>query len=221
MANAPCATISFLTGKPMDYTVHIVDDDASVRRSLEWLFESVGLECMLYESGSEFLEKLPEQAPGCVLLDVRMPAMGGFEVQRELNSRSNAMPVIFLTAHGDIPMTVRALKAGAHDFLEKPYNDQVLIDKVTSALLWSAEAYKNIEQEQRDRESLAQLSARELEVFHEVLAGKANKVIAKDLDISLKTVEAHRAHIREKLGVHSVVEMLRMAGHRPAPKRGR
>ena len=205
----------------MDYTVHIVDDDASVRRSLAWLFESVGLECMLYESGSEFLENLPEQTPGCVLLDVRMPAMGGFEVQRELNLRSNAMPVIFLTAHGDIPMTVRALKAGAHDFLEKPYNDQVLIDKVTSALLWSAEAYKNIEQEQRDRESLAQLSARELEVFHEVLAGKANKVIAKDLDISLKTVEAHRAHIREKLGVHSVVEMLRMAGHRPAPRRER
>lgn len=204
----------------MDYIVHIVDDDASVRRSLAWLLESVGLQCGQYDSGAAFLDQAPAPGPGCILLDVRMPHMGGFEVQRILNERGNVLPIIFLTAHGDIPMTVRALKGGAFDFLEKPYNDQVLIDKVNGALAFSARAYRDHEQEQRDQGLLAQLSAREWDVFNRLLEGKVNKVIARELDISLKTVEAHRAHIREKLGVSSIVDMLRIAGRRPALKAG-
>lgn len=191
--------------------VYVVDDDAGVRASLKWLLESVGLPVRAFANGREFLEGADPAVPGCLLLDVRMPFMGGFDLQAALAPRGFALPVIFLTAHGDIPMTVRAMKAGAYDFLEKPFNDQALIDKVQAALEVALREHAAARAQSRTRSRLSLLSAREREVFDLLVQGKPSKVIAAELDISYKTVEVHRAHIREKLGATSLAELVRLA----------
>ncbi|CAN7755068.1 response regulator transcription factor [Cupriavidus necator] len=191
--------------------VYVVDDDAGVRTSLKWLLESVGLCVRAYANGREFLDAADPSVPGCILLDVRMPYMGGFDLQEGLAPRGFLLPVIFLTAHGDIPMTVRAMKGGAYDFLEKPFNDQALIDRVQAALQLSLRQHAAATTRGSLRSRLGQLSAREREVFEKMVEGKASKVIASELDISYKTVEVHRAHIREKLGVTSLAELVRLA----------
>ena len=188
--------------------VHIVDDDQSVRQSLKWLLDSVGLDTVLYENGQAFLNSDARSSPGCVLLDVRMPLLGGFELQAAMKGQQNFLPIIFLTAHGTIPMTVEALKKGAFDFLEKPYNDQILIDKVNSALSYSVSSFEVNCSLMHSQRQLSLLSPREQEVLAQLVEGKSSKVIARELDISFKTVEAHRAHIREKLGVSSIAELV-------------
>ena len=193
------------------HTVHIVDDDSGVRMSLKWLLESVGVDAQVYENGREFLERARPGTPGCVLLDVRMPQLGGFELQAELATRGFMLPVIFLTAHGDIPMTVRAMQGGAYDFLEKPFNDQTLIDKVQAALRVSQRQHEDASLRSQRRRLLESLSAREREVFALLVQGKASKVSAAELKISYKTVEVHRAHIREKLGATSLADLVRLA----------
>jgi two-component system, LuxR family, response regulator FixJ len=191
-------------------TVYIVDDDQSVRSSLEWLLQSVGYRTMSFPSGREFLATVNSDVPGCLLLDVRMPQIGGFELQARLNEMRFSLPIIFLTAHGDIPMTVRALKSGAYEFLEKPYNDQTLIDKVNEALRVSLDAYESRHSRISADQLLATLSPREREVVNKMVEGKSSKLIARELDISFKTVEVHRANIREKLKIGSVADLVRM-----------
>ncbi|RQS75656.1 DNA-binding response regulator [Burkholderia sp. Bp8963] len=190
--------------------VYIVDDDEAVRVSLRWLLESVGHKVDVFSNGREFLSGADPRTPGCVLLDIRMPYMGGFELQESMRSTGFRLPIIFLTAHGDIPMTVRAMKGGAYDFLEKPYNDQDLIDKVADALKVGMREYRQAQANSQTQDLLKQLSAREREVFDLLIEGKASKVIAAELNISYKTVEVHRAHIREKLGATSLAELVRL-----------
>lgn len=191
--------------------VYVVDDDQAVRTSLQWLLESVGYKVKSYANGREFLASYDRGSLGCLLLDVRMPSMGGFEVRDAMRVEELDLPTIFLTAHGDIPMTVRALKGGAFDFLEKPFNDQNLLDKVQAAVAWGVRARQQQAAMRQARDQLGVLTPRERVVLEKLAEGKASKVIAKELDISYKTVEVHRAHIREKLGASSLAELVRLA----------
>ncbi|KER69046.1 hypothetical protein HR51_25955 [Burkholderia cepacia] len=197
--------------------MYVVDDDEAVRVSLRWLLESVGHQVDVFSNGREFLSGADPEIPGCLLLDIRMPYMGGFELQESMRAAGFRLPIIFLTAHGDIPMTVRAMKGGAYDFLEKPYNDQDLIDKVADALKVGLREYRQAQADSQTQDLLKQLSAREREVFDLLIEGKASKVIAAELNISYKTVEVHRAHIREKLGATSLAELVRL-GMRGTPQ---
>ncbi|MBN3838445.1 MULTISPECIES: response regulator [Burkholderia] len=197
--------------------IYVVDDDEAVRVSLRWLLESVGHQVDVFSNGREFLSGADPEIPGCLLLDIRMPYMGGFELQESMRAAGFRLPIIFLTAHGDIPMTVRAMKGGAYDFLEKPYNDQDLIDKVADALKVGLREYRQAQADSQTQDLLKQLSAREREVFDLLIEGKASKVIAAELNISYKTVEVHRAHIREKLGATSLAELVRL-GMRGTPQ---
>lgn len=187
--------------------VHIVDDDSAIRDALAWLFKSRGLDTKQYESAEAFLERGAADAEGVVLLDIRMDGMSGFELFHRLRAGGVCAPVIFLTGHGDVPMAVEALKQGAFDFIEKPFNDNELVDRVVSAL---DETHQRREAE-RERAALVarmdRLSAREREVMTLMLAGKPNKAIAGELGIAVRTVEVHRARILEKMGVRGAVEL--------------
>lgn len=199
------------TRSPEKPIIYVVDDDQAVRTSLQWLLESVGHVVQTFANGREFLAGYEHGRPGCVLLDVRMPAMGGFEMQEALQASEYPLPVIFLTAHGDIPMTVRAMQAGALDFLQKPFNDQHLLDKVQDALNSGAHSLRRHQANAEARRRLELLSPRERNVLEKLTEGKSSKVIAVELQISYKTVEVHRAHIREKLGTNSVAELVHLA----------
>ncbi|MCB1878394.1 MAG: response regulator transcription factor [Chromatiales bacterium] len=182
-----------------------------MRTSLRWLIESVGLSVETYNSAQEFLNAYTPDRSGCIVLDVRMPGMSGLELQEHLNSRRIMIPVIIVTGHGDIPMAVAAMKAGAVEFIEKPFNDQRLLDCVQEAL----QRDNRIRNDQVEKAAIDQrldnLTPREREVMEMVVAGKANKVIAALLDVSAKTVEAHRAKVMEKMGVTSLAELVRLA----------
>jgi len=191
-------------------TVYVVDDDDAMRESLTWLIESVGLNVETYASADEFLESYYPGRPGCVLLDVRMPGMSGLELQGHLQKQQVTVPVIMITGHGDVPMAVRAMKSGAIDFIEKPFNDEQLLESIRNALA--------IDDTRRDEQSfkaevasrLAQLTPRESEVMDMVTAGKSNKEIANTLGVSAKTVEAHRAKVMEKMEAGSLAELVRL-----------
>ncbi len=197
--------------KQIGSCVHVIDDDAAVRDSLRLLIESVGLRAKAYESAAEFLETCAPDAAGCILLDVRMPGMSGLELQERLNSRGATMPIILITGHGDVSMAVRAMKAGALDFIEKPFSDQVLLDRVHLALEKDARqrAQQVIETEIEQRFAL--LSPRERTVMSMVVSGMSNKAIAADLGLSQKTVEVHRAHVMSKVNADSLAELVQMA----------
>jgi len=191
-------------------TVFVVDDDPGIRRSLELLLDSVGLEVSCFASTTEFLDAYDPDAPGCLLLDVRLPTISGLALQEQLRTMHSMLPIIFITAHGDVPLAVRAMHAGAFDFLEKPFNDQELIDRTQAALEHDA---KNRQQLGRHEEILVQLgrlTAREREVMEHVVNGQANKVIAHELGISERTVEIHRSRVMEKMHASSLAQLVRM-----------
>ncbi|MBU6297885.1 MAG: response regulator transcription factor [Alphaproteobacteria bacterium] len=191
-------------------TVFIVDDDPDIRDSLALLMESSGYKAKPYASGVEFLENENPGTAGCLLVDVQMPDMNGLELQHELGARHFRLPVIIMTGHGDIPIAVQAMKAGAVDFLEKPFDDDVLLDCVRRALERVAssadEAHIAREAEQR----LSHLTERERQVLELIVAGKANKVIAYELSISPRTVEIHRSRVMEKMDAGNLADLVRM-----------
>jgi FixJ family two-component response regulator len=196
---------------PPEAIVFVVDDDPSVRTGLARLLKSVGLTAATFASAPEFLEKAPPEKPGCVIVDLRLPAMSGLELQEQLKARSLSLPIIFLTAFGTVPTSVRAMKAGAIDFLEKPVDDQTLIDAVFRALeLDRAQRVKQAEiQAVLDR--FKSLTPREVEVFRLIITGKLNKQVAYDLNTSEKTIKVHRARILEKMHCQSLAELVRLA----------
>ncbi|CAK0763668.1 Transcriptional regulatory protein FixJ [Gammaproteobacteria bacterium] len=190
-------------------TVFVVDDDPAVRDSLRLLLESVGLVAETFSSAHQFLEATDPEQPGCVLLDIRMPGMSGLELQRRLVARGIILPVIIITGHGDVTTAVQAMKTGAVDFLEKPFNDQVLLDRIHDAITRDAQARRARAEQDEVGRRLGTLSPREVEVLDLIIAGKANKVIALDLGISEKTVEAHRARTMDKMQVRSTADLVR------------
>ena len=201
-----------------DAVLFVVDDDAAMRRSLVYLFDSAGWRVETFESAQDFLGRYNGHVPGCLVLDVRMPLMSGLGLQQALKERDIQIPIIFLTGHGDLAMAVQAMKTGACDFLEKPCKDQVLLDAVTRAVQRSIEEGRIGSQTRTAQNALATLTAREREVAELLAAGKPNKIIARELGISDKTVQVHRHNTMEKLGVRSAAEitqllMVSRAGH--------
>tara|TARA_R110000868_G_scaffold380784_1_gene646880 strand:+ start:55343 stop:56005 length:663 start_codon:yes stop_codon:yes gene_type:complete len=193
-----------------DATVFVVDDDESMTESISWLIESVGLPVKTYSSATEFLEKYTQGASGCLILDVRMPGMSGLELQEVLKERGIRLPVIFITGHGDVPMAIRAMKAGAFEFLTKPFNDQTLLDGINKAIEHDANRREENAELDEIRERINRLTPRETEVMKLVITGKLNKVVAVDLEISTKTVELHRAKIMEKMQAGSLAGLVKM-----------
>ena len=192
----------------VEQTVFIVDDDAAVRDSIQELVESVGLRAESHSSGQAFLASYQPQRSGCLVLDVRMAGMSGLVLQEKLNELGARIPVIIITGHGDVPMAVRALKAGAVDFVQKPYRDQLLLDSINNALTVDTIARRSLDESQKHDRQLATLTKREQEVLDKLLAGKVSKQIARELGISTRTVEVHRQNLLRKLGVRSVKELL-------------
>jgi two-component system, LuxR family, response regulator FixJ len=191
-------------------TVFVVDDDAAVCSSLRFLIESVGLRVKTFTSANEFLAACSAEDPGCLVLDLRMPGMSGLELQEHLNQRGISLPVIIITAHGDVPTAVRAMHAGAVDFMSKPFSDQALLDRIHQAIEKDARLRSERAVLAGIAARVALLTPRECEVMEYVVAGKANKEIAADLDLSSKTVETHRARVMDKMQAGSVAELVRM-----------
>jgi len=194
---------------PLAPIVYIVDDDSGMRTSLAWLLESVGVKSAGFPNAGEFLGAFDPDVPACLVLDVRMPEQSGFDVQAELNRRGATLPIIFVSGHGDIPMSVRALQNGAIDFVEKPYNSQQMLDRVQSALKLAAQRHVAGQKQRELRKRIESLTAREKEVLRGVIDGKGSKRIASDLSISVKTVDVHRASIKDKLGAASIAMLVR------------
>ena len=193
---------------------HIVDDDEAIRDALDWLFRTRQVAAKAWASAEDFLAAWQPDWRGCIVLDIRMREMSGLECFDALLERGCTLPVIFLTGHGDVPMAVGALKKGAFDFLEKPVNDNALVDVVIRALESDARRQASEETQATVATRLAQLTPREMEVMQLVLAGKFNKVIADELNISMRTVEVHRSRVFEKMGVRSAVELAQMLAPR-------
>ena len=190
--------------------VHVIDDDAAVRQSLAFLLKTAGFAVRVHDSATAFLEVLPAAQAGCIVTDVRMPELDGLELQRRLQARKVSLPVIVITGHGDIALAVEAMKAGAVDFIEKPFDDEVLLGAIRSAL---ARRARDIGEEARlaaIRGRLERLSAREREVLDRLVAGKPNKIIAHELGISPRTVEVYRAKVMTKMRADSLSELVRM-----------
>jgi two-component system, LuxR family, response regulator FixJ len=191
-------------------TVHVVDDDAAVRRSLERLLDAAGFRAVSYETPMAFLASAPGLSSGCVLLDVRMPGMDGLTLQARLAKLDNHLPVVVMTGQGDVQTAVRAMKAGAVDFIEKPYDDEVLVKAIELALSLPRQSDRNREAAEA-AQRVAALSPRERQVLDALVAGRPNKVIAYDLGISARTVEVHRTRMMERLGVRQLAEAIRLA----------
>jgi two-component system response regulator FixJ len=191
-------------------SIMVVDDDSGVRNAMRILLKSVGLESVLYSSAQEFLAAYQPSQPGCLLLDIRMPGMSGLELQQQLNLRGAVIPVIFMTGHGDVPMAVEAMQHGAFDFLQKPFRDQDLLDRIQKAIAKDAQSRASLGEHERIRTHLKTLTAREREVMDLMIQGKQNKAIAQDLGVSPRTIEIHRARVMEKMEAHSVAELVRM-----------
>lgn len=192
-------------------TVFVVDDDPAMRDSLGFLIGSVGKRVETFDSAESFLSAYDHARPGCIVLDVRMPGLSGLELMEKLQSDSLAPPVILVTGHGDIPMSVRALKAGAFDFIEKPFSDQVLLERIQQALQTDSVDRAAARERGEIGKRAERLTARETQVFELVVEGKPNKVVAADLGLSQKTVEVHRAHVMEKMRAESFADLVKMA----------
>jgi len=190
--------------------VMVVDDDSGVRNAMRALLKSVGLESQLFASAQDFLAAWQPSQPGCLVLDIRMPGMSGLELQEQLNLRGAVTPVIFMTGHGDVPMAVEAMQQGAFDFLQKPFRDQDLLDRIQKALARDTERRETLGEHNRIRAHLDSLTAREREVLDLMTQGKQNKAIAQDLGVSPRTIEIHRARVMEKMNAQSIAELVRM-----------
>jgi two-component system response regulator FixJ len=191
-------------------TVFVVDDDADLREALGWLFQSAGLRVKSYSTAQEFLTDYKPEEPGCLLLDVRMPGLSGLDLQEELRRRGVPPPIIIMTGHARVPMAVRALKGGAIDFIQKPFSDQSLLERIRQAIDLDRRTRQVRMEAAKFAALLAYLTPREREVMGLVIAGKPNKIIAADLGISPKTVEIHRGRVMEKMQVESVAELVRL-----------
>lgn len=190
--------------------IFIVEDDDAVRESLQLVLESLGHTVSAYASAGAFLEQFNSDLAGCLVLDIRMPGMNGMELQRKLNDSNSMLPIIFVTGHGDVPMAVEAMQQGAFDFIQKPYREQELLEKIERALALDKENRESLQQRQAILAHLQELTPREMDVLLLMIEGKANKVIAADLDISQRTVEIHRARVMEKLRANSLAHLVRM-----------
>jgi len=199
-----------MTAREREAIVFVVDDDEAVRSSLRLLLKSLGIPAVTHGSAAEFLAAYNAEQPGCIILDVRMPGMSGLELQDELNRRGAIIPVIFITGHGDVPMAVEAMQHGAVDFLQKPFSDKDLTDRIQRAIATDNRNRTLLGQKDRVRARLAALTRREMQVLQLVTLGKSNKLIAGDLGVSQRTVEIHRAHLMEKMGATSLAHLVRM-----------
>ena len=191
-------------------TVYVVDDDDGMRRALSLLLNTVGYKTAAFESPKEFLDKFKPNTGGCLVLDIRMPGMSGLELQQHLNRMGSLLPVIFVTGHGDVPMAVQAMKEGAFEFLQKPFRDQDLLDRINHALEQDKEIRSTLARRADVLRRFESLTPREKEVMAMVVDGVANKVIAVDLGLSERTVEIHRAKVMEKMGARSVAHLVKL-----------
>ena len=198
-------------GEPSKATVFVVDDDAAVRRSVERLIRTVGLDVLTFPSAQEFLEHGPPDGPACVVLDVRMPGLSGLDLQKKLTEAGFSVPIIIMTGHGTVPMSVRAMKAGAVDFLQKPFDEQVLLDAVSQALERDREGRKTEALRLQALRRMDTLTPREREVFELVVRGLLNKQVAAELGASEKTIKVHRARVMQKMEADSLADLVRMA----------
>lgn len=191
-------------------TVFIVDDDAAIRHAMELLMRSVNEKCEIYRSADEFLTAWDETRTGCLVLDIRMPGMGGLELQERLRERGSSLPIIFITGHADVPMAVDAMQRGAFDFIQKPFRDQDLLERIAAAM--KADRAKRAEYRRKTEvsERVATLTGREREVMELVVTGKPNKVVAYELGVSQRTVEIHRARVMDKMAARSLADLVRM-----------
>lgn len=191
-------------------TVYVVDDDDGMRRALGALLTTVGYQTAIFGRPSEFFARFKADAPGCLVLDIRMPEMSGLELQQQLNRAGVMLPVIFITGHGDVPMAVQAMKQGAFQFIQKPFRDQELLDHINHALQHDAENRQDLARRADMQRPLQSLTPRERQVMDRVVDGEANKVIAIDLGLSERTVEIHRAKVMEKMRARSVAHLVKM-----------
>ena len=195
----------------MEANVFVIDDDQAVRDSLGLLLKSMGQKAHLFESAQAFLDAYNPEMSGCIVLDIRMPGMSGMELQQQLKARHSTIPIIFVTGHGDVPMAVEAMHHGAFDFIQKPFRDQELLDRINQALSWDV-VHRSEEDHRRGvQERFLSLTPREREVMDCVVRGLANKVIAMDLDLSQRTVEIHHARVMEKMDARSLADLVRMS----------
>lgn len=190
--------------------VYIVDDDQAIRHAMGLLLKSVGLQHQVFASADEFLETHTGNNDGCLVLDIRMPGLSGLELQQKLTEMDSSLPIIFITGHGDIPMAVDAIQKGAFDFIQKPFRDQELLDRISEAL--STARKREVEREHKTdvQDRIATLTNREHEVLDLVVTGKPNKIIAHELGVSQRTIEIHRARVMEKMRAKSLAELVRM-----------
>jgi FixJ family two-component response regulator len=195
-----------------DAVVYVVDDDEAVRDSLSLLLKSVGYQARPYAAAMDFLEDYDAEQHGCLVADIRMPGMSGLDLQAALIKDDSELPIIFITGHGDVPMAVDAMKAGALDFIQKPFRDQDLLDRINQALVADSERRESGHERTVVRARLAALTPREREVMDRVVKGQANKVIALDLGVSQRTVEIHRARVMQKMHARSLAELVTLAG---------
>jgi FixJ family two-component response regulator len=196
---------------PKKGTVYVVDDDEAVRDSLQWLLEGKDYRVRCYESAEAFLSRYDPREVACLIADIRMGGMNGMELQARLVERQSPLPIMFITGHGDVPMAVESMKNGAMDFIQKPFQEPQLLDLVERMLERAREAFISSQQSASREALLAKLTGRESQVLERIVAGRLNKQIADDLGISIKTVEAHRANIMEKLSANTVADLLKVA----------
>ena len=203
--------------KDSDGLVCVVDDDQSVRRSLKRLIKSIGLEVETFSSAAEFQSRHRPDGPCCLILDIRMPGISGLDLQQELHSAGLSMPIIFITGHGTISLSVRAMKHGATDFLEKPFDEQDLLDAIHRALEIDRVARHNRSERTEIQNHIESLTSREREVFLRVVAGRLNKQIAQELGTSEKTIKVHRAHVMQKMQADSLAALVHLANKAGIP----
>ncbi len=203
---------------PKKGTVYVVDDDEAVRDSLQWLLEGKEYRVRCFDSAETFLARYDPREVACLVVDIRMSGMSGLELQDRLIERKSPLPVVFITGHGDVPMAVSSMKKGAHDFIQKPFNEEALVNLIERMLDIARQSFAGHQQAASREALLSKLTGREAQVLERIVAGRLNKQIADDLGISIKTVEAHRANIMEKMGANTVADLLKIALGQAAAK---